>query len=1063
MVNVAQAVGLDRRRFVAATAAVLGRVVFSGRAGPGAAAMAGLGGWARAGRGRGADRRTTIGAQSLCLGASQLPLAGYFPLGFVLGENGVYEQGFERLIPLGFNESQTIIVPWAGGDSPAMPAASRSGLWLVCCWSAYVLGQIDLATFKTRWGRLPAAVDANGQPAHSGASVFSRRTRRYLVDRDANCVAANLKGWSGQSDRVRCWGIDNEWNLPLDYSPVAKRAFRRWLAATYHSVAALNAAWGRHYSTFGQAEPPGPGPGSTMYHYTSFDLASAWSPNYAAWLDWHAFQEASYAATVAERFSAIRAADPARRPVVSKNSDWTIEDTIVAKAAMVDLGLVAEKIRSASGGLMALDSYQTGEAACYLPNYVFHCIRPLSGAPGYGVFLSETNDGAPSGRAFARTYWRLPSNGLKAVNYFCLGGVGDTGDYAADGFVTPTGRMLPKLYYAARWANMIHRTERFWTEARPRPAVPRVAILMPHRDVMIAPNPAWRDYSWAPIPPLNNRIAVFGWLREQGYWVDVIPYQKLHPGYLASYGALLLIGADHLTADECAAIADYVRSGGCVLADTAAGYFDEHHRVHRGLDEVLGVQRRGVDINKVLRSRSRVAFATRWGQVAGEGRVRASLTTAELLYPSSQADRASQADRVTAGTGRATRNRFGRGMGIWLNTQLGTLRSAVPAAPAMWLAELLRRAGVRPAYEVARFAHVPAVRAARQLRLEQPYVNAAGSCVLTVANARAQALPALTVELPRLEESGGAVWWAPAETASLERLPVEPLGGPEHRCTIELPAVASAGVIYLLRNGPPLLGFTDFTTGQTGRDGATPLVSPGTAFRTAVQLVNPMASPLPAGTLRLAVPQGWQAEPCEITTALLPADQEARYGITITLSPETLNFRPEWLYPLVARWSTGASSGSPPEAICTAHVQVRLSAAQVPRLLSDNPGWKNYRYRIRTGCARKLLVSRVHDTAVVLFDLKRVYEVNRIRIHSRAVLHFSVAASRDGRCFAQVDAGDVMHPQGLWEAWLVSRIFRAQGRYLRVTAKLRPGEKLDPAAVEVWGRTSTPGLGGGAG
>lgn len=68
----------------------------------------------------------------------------------------------------------------------------------------------------------------------------------------------------GPNPHVAAWQTDNEYDCHdtvLSYSPAAKRAFQNWLAETYGTIDALNAAWGNvfwsmDYSHFGQIGLP---------------------------------------------------------------------------------------------------------------------------------------------------------------------------------------------------------------------------------------------------------------------------------------------------------------------------------------------------------------------------------------------------------------------------------------------------------------------------------------------------------------------------------------------------------------------------------------------------------------------------------------------------------------------------------------------------------------------------------------------------------------------------------------------------------------------------------------
>src|SRR5690606_21621370 len=80
------------------------------------------------------------------------------------------------------------------------------------------------------------------------------------------------------------------------------------------------------------------------------------------------------------------------------------------------------------------------------------------------------------------------------------------------------------------------------------------------------------------------------WLRAQGYWVDVLPYEKLSDDYLRDYTALVLAGAEHLSAAESATVLRYAERGGLIVGDTLPGYFDEHHRVRNAIAVAAGAK-----------------------------------------------------------------------------------------------------------------------------------------------------------------------------------------------------------------------------------------------------------------------------------------------------------------------------------------------------------------------------------------------------------------------------------------------------------------------------------------
>jgi beta-galactosidase len=107
------------------------------------------------------------------------------------------------------------------------------------------------------------ACDADGRPrkfgsrrhycfAHDGYLDEARRITRLVADR------------YGRNPHIAAWQTDNEYgchDTVLSWSPAARDAFRRWLAARYGTIDALNAAWGNvfwsmEYDRFDQIDLP---------------------------------------------------------------------------------------------------------------------------------------------------------------------------------------------------------------------------------------------------------------------------------------------------------------------------------------------------------------------------------------------------------------------------------------------------------------------------------------------------------------------------------------------------------------------------------------------------------------------------------------------------------------------------------------------------------------------------------------------------------------------------------------------------------------------------------------
>ncbi len=836
------------------------------------------------------------------------PLPGYYAVG-MLGGNKQF------LTNCAFNFSEKGITHYdvlKGKELPA-PAFNEPGTAVhLCSWAAHTLcnnwfepapGR-QINAFGKDYGVLPYAVGADGQPVKGvrPASLFHPQVIEYLTDYDA----AVAKAWGAASPRGRPilgWGLDNEWEPDqLDYGELARKAFVEWLAQAYENdVQKLNTAWETKYSGFAEAQP------ATKEEYATRP---------AAWLDWHAFQTERFTAVMGARAKALHENDPLHRGVQHKSTQCTAEMPAVIKGHALDHGQLAETLRPFSGGLYGVDVYGADDTISYNASYFANCIQPLERKPDFGAYFCETNNHSGPAWQWAETYWRVLGNGLKQVDFFCTGSLGAEGDFSTFSFVAPDGKLRQRAFYAARWASMVHRTEALWREGQPAAELPLLALVMSSRDALLADNPASR---WG--LPENNRLRVYTWLREQGYWVDVIPPQKLRAEYLRRYAAVLLVGVEHLEAAEAAGVKEYVRAGGVLVADTRAGVYDEHHRPVHALDEVLGLE-----LGKLSGNGADLWFQTDQGVLRGDYQVAVKPQTAQSLQ------------RTTRDQPGVFHNQFGQGQALYFATKLGMIRNETPGTRlcSRWLRAWLEPAGVNPGYRAAGSEEQQAA-----LRVEAPQVDAAGNCVVPIGHVGREPLTAVTLDLQLPAGDWRRALWAPAEHAGF--VPVELTAVEGGRYRFSLPEMTTAGMLYLLDRHEPVLGIPAIAGEGRAEDGYAGLVLPGRAFTVRVQLANSQAAA--AGQLRLMAKRGWRVEPATVETPALPAGGLTEYTFTVT-PPAAAKLYRDWLYPLVARW---ASAGQD-LAVCSATVQVAADYSAHPRLLTDNGHYPDtFPYRVKTG------------------------------------------------------------------------------------------------------------------
>jgi hypothetical protein len=887
-------------------------------------------------------------AYSLLLHPDGTTDPGYFPMGFIAGDTGV-------IVPLGYNlredHSAFSGLPLDEPFPKFEPPYPRSYnlRYFSMAWPMNALREAigwkgkDLIRSQ-KYGSLPAALDSSGKTGVEGDD-FDPAVRNFYLDYVHRHVSSRLAD-PEFGKRILFWGLDNEAEGEPLYSSFVRSAFSHWLDNSYGGkIEILNKDWGANFPSF-DAAAHGPLPNSTSYKK---------SP--ATFLDFWTFESDYFTGLLSDLAHAMHDADPRHRGVVHKSTQQTIEMPGANRARTFDHARFAELMRPISGGLYGVDMYGAGDRETYETSFIYNCIRPLDGTPGYGVMLCEANNHGGPGHQFAATEWRLLGNGLKAVDYFTTGWAGAAQDYDVFGFIVPaTGKPKDKLFYAARWAQAVHRSETFWEQSAPAPNVPRLAILMPRRDVLLSDgserNSAVSIWSY----PENHRWMIYRWLRELGYWVDVIPYTKLKSESLQRYQGLFLIGAEHLAKSEAAEVANYVRAGGILVADSRVGYYDEHHGVANSLQQVTGIR-----------------LASPAGTADQTAVVDEKIHLAARMTAGVSAQKAKGLIDGPAGTSIAFENSYGKGRVLYLPFLLGTLaitadkshvdsgagafHATGPTADeedylafpgefdvSQWLGALLSKMGLVPSYSITATGDEDAQ---GKMRLEQPFVDGKGNCAVVITTRAMSAQEQLPPSIAKLPLPGGP-WsqalWAPAEDNSLTSVPIQPIPGGDYE--VSIPALGTAGILYLFKNHDPLLGIKKIEGMGTSIDGETAQVGTGQTFPLTVQLFNTTGQTLPAGMLTGMVPRGWTITPAKQSTQPLKSGESGECTFAVTTEANAKLVLPDRLSPLVVRWSADGRD----RAIISATVEVTPKPEDISLLLTDNKSYPaTYPYRTTTG------------------------------------------------------------------------------------------------------------------
>jgi len=972
-------------------------------------------------------------AYSLYVNEQGWDYPNHFPLG-ILGPRDRNE-----LIHYGFDyteiQQEAFYFMENGVGAPPMPFDNTLLGLYVTAWSQHTLYHIkDVKGY----GKTPNALKYDGtpQPAHE-VSIYNPIAQKFILDADT----ALAKSWGQTARPIMMWGLDNELEGYLDYSPEARTAFVEWLKKTYPSIDELNKTWDSAYKNYSEATPPDAEPRVSRP---------------AAWLDWHAFLDNDWTLFTAARYKAIYDNDPLHRPVAMKATQCSYDMPTQVKQRTLDPGMHADLTRK-YGGWYGVDMYGADDRLAYEANFAYQCIRPLDVTKGGKVLLPEVNNHSGPGWQWANTMWRVLGNGTKAIDFFCFGSIGATSDWEIYGMTSPDGNLKSKMVYAARFANSVRRTESFWARSIPAQNVPRAAILLPRRDVLLADNPDGSPWD----PGNNNRYKVYAQLRDCGMWTDIIPYTKLNAEFLKQYSVLVLVDAKHLMKPECSQIAEYIKNGGVLIGDSMSGHYDEHHRVTKGLEDVFGVDVSSYD------NVADVWVNTKKGILRGDFLAVCKPTTAKFM------------SRTTREQPLVMVNHFGKGTAMYVTTPMGVLRNDTPGDDlvASWIDSLLKMVNIKPSYRDSK-GLMPG-----SLRLECPWVDDNGNMGLILANRveNAHAKTSLDITLP--DGKWSHAYWAPAENLELKPVKLRMI---KNICRINLPEFKTAGMILFINENRPLISISIPKTKKTGVDGYLPVLIPLKEQNIRVTLVNPGSKTIPAGILKIKALPGWKLSASNVKTARLGPGASCDIQVGIT-APDTgiLHFR-ERMYPVNFRWSNGRTDQS----VCSALVGVDVDESKLPKLLSNNTGYPdNSPRKIKTGATYKYLFDEKAMSAYfgdlctaqgrngnalqngsggweklaiynqgkfpiipIEFDLKDIYPLEMVRLQMGPPGYpdgMEVLVSTDGKTFTSAGTAKVDGPPA-GAKWIeLTDMKRCQARYVRINVNMAHGGYLDE--VEIWG------------
>ena len=342
---------------------------------------------------------------------------------------------------------------------------------------------------------------------------------------------------------------------PLDFSwsEATLTKFREWLKTQYSSLEALNQEWDTAFQNWTAVTP-----------LTTSEAQA--KGNYAGWMDHRTFMEQVFAHALQVAADAVKKEDPGSLPSISGTQapgpsnavNWYLLDSIVDYLQPYSEDDQDELHRTMHPGLILTGFTGYGSHGPELRHELWH--RLLHGQTGASVFWQYTMLNADltlteQGRDLQSVTHEVRDEGLALL---LRGATRDNCGIAVH-YSLPSVR--------GQWITDGH--------------------IEPHEiSDGDRTSPHLKRFH-------QNRHAWLDLLEDSGYQYDFLSTEQIEAGKLPAYRVLILPDSIALSDAEAAAIREFTRRGGFVIADAETGLMDGHARwQERGpLDDLLGLTR----------------------------------------------------------------------------------------------------------------------------------------------------------------------------------------------------------------------------------------------------------------------------------------------------------------------------------------------------------------------------------------------------------------------------------------------------------------------------------------
>lgn len=370
------------------------------------------------------------------------------------------------------------------------------------------------------WGLDKQRVKTETAALEGDQSFYNPKVRELVKE----SVTEQTRDLAPFGPAVYTLGDENHFSYDIGHSPSDDLAFRRFVQERYGDIATLNREWGTSYASFDEVK-----------HYTQSEAKEA--QKYAAWFDQGAFAEKQYADVHHALAAWIKDVDPHARVGAEGSVPGDLERTIDTLDfwGPYEDPIMDEVLRCIGG-----DRLRTSWWGGFVGMHGGRNEYPLA---LWGQLLKGTVNG----------------NAMFSASVSSLGLI--SADFSLPAYVETLRPHLDALRHGVAQLLITtplehHGIGLLWSHLSKR------AALLDERC----------------FPPEDAAAAVQSFCYRHGLNFDYVPSSALPKGGLKRCRIVFLCGASVLSDAECAAIREFVGSGGIVVADLNPGLLNGYGR-----------------------------------------------------------------------------------------------------------------------------------------------------------------------------------------------------------------------------------------------------------------------------------------------------------------------------------------------------------------------------------------------------------------------------------------------------------------------------------------------------